>query len=144
MHLHINVHCKAPTRGCLRDVMMLTVTDIKDFSLMMWLLCVYYLKKLLRLFCSRCECFALLCELLSPIIHKDSNMAFGKKNTLPLSHSEKLRNHMNVFTETLDNLRSLELDIAEELNEVDEKRNVLNQDLNATREAIARVRQVTG
>ena len=71
-------------------------------------------------------------------------MAFGKKNMLPLSHSEKLRNHMNVFTETLDNLRSLEVDIAEELNEVDEKRNVLNQDLNATHEAIARVRQVTG
>ena len=47
MHLHINVHCKAPTRGCLRDAL-------------------------------------------------------------------------------------------------DEKRNVLNQDLNATREAIARVRQVTG
>lgn len=71
-------------------------------------------------------------------------MAFGKKTVLPLSHAEQLRNHLSVFTETLNNLRELEEVISEELSEAAAKCHQLNQDLTDTRDAIARVRKVTG
>lgn len=70
-------------------------------------------------------------------------MAFGKTK-LPLSNAERLKNHMSVFQDTLDSLTDLELSISEELDEVNEKQLMLNQDLSNTRSAIERVRTVTG
>ena len=70
-------------------------------------------------------------------------MTFGKTK-LPLSNAERLKKHMSVFQDTLDSLTDLELTIFEELEEVDEKQRMLNQDLSNTRSAIDRVRMVTG
>lgn len=39
MHLHINVHCKAPTRGCLRDAL-----DEKGFTCTGWAITDPYIR----------------------------------------------------------------------------------------------------
>lgn len=70
-------------------------------------------------------------------------MAFGKPK-LPLSHGEQLRKHMSIFAETLSNLESLELVVAEELTETEERAQSLTKDLSDVRASIARVKQVTG
>lgn len=70
-------------------------------------------------------------------------MIFGK-TVLPLSHGQALATHMSVFTETLNSLKDLELDVAEELHEVEEKHAQLKTDLSNVRNAIVRVKTVTG
>ena len=71
-------------------------------------------------------------------------MIFGKKTVLPLSHGQALATHMSVFTETLNSLKDLELAVTEELHEVEEKHAQLKTDLSNVRNAIVRVKTVTG
>lgn len=66
------------------------------------------------------------------------------KTVLPLSHGEALRQHMQVFHETMDNLTELELCITEELGELENQVETLKTDRENVQSAIKRVRQVTG
>lgn len=66
------------------------------------------------------------------------------KTVLPLSHAETLRQHMQVFQETMDNLTELELCITEELGELEVQVETLKTDRENVQAAIKRVRQVTG
>ena len=67
-----------------------------------------------------------------------------KKTVLPLSHAERLTNHMSVFTKTLNGLQDLELEISEDLTEAEESVAKLTADRKAVKEAIERVKRVTG
>ena len=70
-------------------------------------------------------------------------MAFGFTK-LPLSHAERLNNHMSVFTETLNNLQDLRFEIADELSAKESEVIKLRDDLADVVKAVERVKLVTG
>ena len=70
-------------------------------------------------------------------------MAFGFTK-LPLSHAERLNSHMSVFTETLNNLQELRLEIADDLSTKENEVIKLRGDLDAVVKAVECVKLVTG
>ena len=63
---------------------------------------------------------------------------------LPLSNAERLNTHMSVFTETLNNLQDLRLEIADELSAKESEVIKLRDDLADVVKAVERVKLVTG
>lgn len=66
------------------------------------------------------------------------------KTKLPLSNAERLNTHMSVFTETLNNLQDLRLEIADELSTKESEVIKLRDDLADVVKAVERVKLVTG
>lgn len=66
------------------------------------------------------------------------------KTKLPLSNAERLNTHMSVFTETLNNLQDLRLEIADELSAKESEVIKLRDDLADVVKAVERVKLVTG
>lgn len=66
------------------------------------------------------------------------------KTKLPLSNAERLNTHMSVFTETLNNLQDLRLEIADELSTKESEVIKLSDDLADVVKAVERVKLVTG
>lgn len=69
---------------------------------------------------------------------------FGNKQVLPLTHDERLRNHMSVFTETLKGLEELSADLSTEITVHESKLTELQKTHKQTQEAIQRVKAFTG